>query len=53
MDERIRLAMEVGYDFLSLIIKVLKERFDFSQDNIDELMCEMELLIDERFEDGV
>lgn len=53
MDERIRLAMEVGYDFLSLITKVLKERFNFSQEDIDELMCEMELMIDERFEDGV
>ena len=53
MDERISLAMEVGYDFLSLITEVLKESFDFSQEDIDELMCEMELMIDERFEDGL
>ena len=52
-DERDKLVLDVGYDLLNLIVKTLMRSFDFSQDDIDELMCEVELEIDRRIEDGI
>lgn len=37
--------------FLEIVIYVLKNRFDFSDKDIDKFICEIEMRIDDNFEE--
>lgn len=38
--------------FLEIVIYVLKNRFDFSDKDIEDFVCEVEMKIDDNFEEG-
>lgn len=37
--------------FLDIVIYVLKNRFNFSDDDIDDFVCDVEMKIDDNFEE--
>ena len=51
--EKRRIMLEVSSYLIDSFVEVLKERFDFDQDDIDELICEIELKQEREIEDGV